>query len=201
MPRIPVSMFGVNRLRISPLIVYDVGMYSKVVVLFVSMVLGVFLAPSLVQGYEPGACCGCGKKWGEGTGCSVNDSSCTVGCTPPTPTIPPNPPATSTPPPGSTPVPTTPPGAPTNTPPPGTTVTPEPTNACTVNCSGQVCGEDPGSSCSTNADCAGGYTCNGNGKCQRCTTPGVACCGYCVPQGWGCSGPDCAMTKKWVCPK
>ena len=77
----------------------------------------------------------------------------------------------------------------------GPPLTPVPTTACSINCNRQVCG-DTASSCSSNADCGSPYTCNtSSGKCQLCTNPGVECCGYCVPQGWGCSGSACASYK------
>ena len=84
----------------------------------------------------------------------------------------------------------TPGGPPTNTPVPGV---PLPTNACTVNCSGRVCGTT-NVSCTSASDCTSGYTCE-NGHCARCTTPGLACCGYCVPQGWSCQASSCDYAK------
>ncbi len=58
-----------------------------------------------------------------------------------------------------------------------------------------VCG-DTASSCSSDADCSAPHTCNlSSGRCQLCTNPGTACCGYCVPQGWGCSGSTCEYFK------
>lgn len=99
---------------------------------------------------------------------------------------------TSTPVPGGTPTATpTGGGGGGNVPP----LTPVPPTACSISCNHQVCG-DTASSCSSNADCSAPYTCNtSSGRCQLCTNPGTQCCGYCVPQGWGCSGSSCASYK------
>lgn len=125
--------------------------------------------------------CGTGKNCNScGTDCYT---CCDTGAAQPLPT--------PTTPPGSTPAPTTPPGGGGVVPP----LTPVPTTACTISCNHQVCG-DTASPCTSNADCGSPYTCNtSSGRCQLCTTPGTQCCGYCVPQGWGCSGSSCASYK------
>lgn len=74
------------------------------------------------------------------------------------------------------------------------TPTPVLADQCSVDCSGQVCADDPNASCSDNSQCIGGMFCGPAGFCRKCTTPGVKCCGYCVPLGWGCSG-GCVRVK------
>lgn len=120
--------------------------------------------------------------------------------------------------PGSTPTPTqplnptSPPGQPTPTPgggggtiPTPTPTGPTPTPACTADCSGTWCRDIAGTRCQDNRDCASGYTCNGATKhCQKCSTPGLSCCTYCVPQGFGCTPPGppcywCKSCKKYKC--
>ena len=123
----------------------------------------------------------------QGNGCNYCQTSSACGVGTPTPT--PERVDTPTPPPGTTP----PPPQATPTPTDGPTPTPD---ACAVDCSGQVCADDTSSSCTTDADCVSGYTCNtATNRCQKCTTPGTACCGYCVPAGWGCNGSTCPFKK------
>lgn len=110
-----------------------------------------------------------------------------VGPVPPTWGFPP--PAAAT----NTPVPVA-PGRPTNTPVPlaptvpGATRPPAPTPRCNISCDGEICGDVHGS-CTGNdlTGCAGGANkCDGT-SCKKCTTPGIKCDCYCVPQGFGCS--------------
>lgn len=95
------------------------------------------------------------------------------------------------------PPPTTVPGQPAATTaplPPGVTATiaPQPTSPCPpLDCSGETCGAVPGSCSGSSVEgCAPGANRCNNGGCQKCTTPGYKCtdgCGWCVPDGFGCS--------------
>lgn len=163
-------------------------MQFKVIALMLWVVFGVLVSSYFPLAVRADDCCGCKREWGVG-GCNISNSGCTAGC----PTIPlPYKPPTSTPPPGNTPTPTpTGGGGGGNVP----SLTPVPPTACTISCSHQVCG-DTSSACSSNADCSPPHTCNtSSGRCQLCTNPGAQCCGYCVPQGWGCSSSSCATYK------
>jgi len=83
------------------------------------------------------------------------------------------------------------PGVPSPTPPPGG-------SSCTADCGGETCGEDLNSNCTSDAQCASGYTCNlATSHCQLCTTPGLSCCTWCVPQGWGCESSNCTWVKNY----
>ncbi len=98
----------------------------------------------------------------------------------PTPTKNPRPTVEPTLPPGTTATPAT---TPANTP------TPVPTSICSIDCNKEVCVEVSGSCSGSNlSQCSPQATTCRNGKCSKCSNPGTACCGYCIPQGWGCSG-------------
>ena len=159
---------------------------------------GMFLAgqaqAATCEGCTPGTCCSQGyqcKLIASNCYSCVSDNFC--GALPtPTPT-PANPP---TPTPGesaggggggggSTPAPTVGSSTPTPTP-----------DQCAVDCNHEVCGATS-ASCTTDADCGPGSPRCINGKCNKCTNPGTACCGYCVPQGWGCTSTNC--DKKMNC--
>ncbi len=136
----------------------------------------------------PSSSCGASSECRATETCDWSSSEQCYVCTPntscgaPTPTKPQQIEPTNTP----TPRPTT-TGIP-NTPVPSATDVPVPTNACTIDCNKEVCAEVSGSCTGTNL-----YSCDiqantcRNGKCNKCSNPGTACCGYCVPQGWGCS--------------
>ena len=87
---------------------------------------------------------------------------------------------------GSTPAPTVGSSTPTPTP-----------DQCAVDCNHEVCGATS-ASCNSDADCAPSAPRCINGKCNKCTNPGTACCGYCVPQGWGCTASSCDSLKSCV---
>jgi len=136
--------------------------------------------------------CECDPSW-RCDGRYGNEIGMCISGTNPCPTQPPviQPTAVPQKPPGGV---TPPPGQPTLTPPPPSS------NDCTANCSGTVCGDDTSSPCESDANCVSGngYSCNlSTHYCQKCTTPGLSCCSYCVPQGWGCSGSGCAWSRSY----